>query len=92
MAADPWWDAECRGSDWNGGSHRFFRFQRLGKVGFTGDLYGKIRWKIWVDYQMVEFCDHAIFTPSVRISSLDYMGIDGALITKILGTTINGGV
>jgi hypothetical protein len=28
----------------------------------------------------------------VRISSLDYMGIDGVLITKILGTTINGGV
>ena len=27
----------------------------------------------------------------VRISSLDYMGIDGVLI-KILGTTINGGV
>jgi hypothetical protein len=39
----------------------FFGSNHWGSPGF----YGKIPWKIWVDYQMVEFYDHAIFTPSV---------------------------
>ena len=74
------------------GSHRFFRCQPLGKVGFTG-LYGKIHGKYgliskWLNFMIMQYLLRVL----VRISSLDYMGIDGLLITKILGTTINGGV
>ena len=91
MAADPWWDAECRAWErLERGIPQIFSVPTTGvHRGFMGKYHGKYGLITkWLNFMIMQYLLRVL----VRISSLDYMGIDGVLITKILGTTINGGV